>query len=66
MIMAGNFKWILAGLLTAGALACFYMAVPKGEKLTPDSVFVDSDTVSAAAEYVSPIDFEKATEENRF
>lgn len=65
MIMAGNFKWILAGLLTAGALACFYMAVPKGEKLTPDSVFVDGDTVSAASEYVSPIDFEKATEENR-
>lgn len=65
MIMAGNSKWILAGLLTAGALVCFYMAIPKKEKLTPDSVFVDSDTVSAASEYVSPIDFEKATEENR-
>lgn len=34
-------------------------------KLTPDSVFVDGDTVSAATEYVSPIDFEKAREENR-
>ena len=57
MIMVDNFKRILAGLLTAGALACFYMAVPKGEKLTPDSVFVDSDTVSAASEYVNHIDF---------
>ena len=64
MIMVDNFKRILAGLLTAGALACFYMAVPKGEKLTPDSVFVDSDTVSAASEYVNPIDFEKVREEN--
>ena len=65
MIMAGNSKWISAVLLIAGALACFYMAVPKKEKLTPDSVFVDGDTVSAATEYVSPIDFEKAREENR-
>ena len=65
MIMAGNSKWISAVLLIAGALACFYMAIPKGEKLTPDSVFVDGDTVSAASEYVSPIDFEKAREENR-
>ena len=66
MIMAGNSKWILAVvLLTAGALACFYMAIPKKEKLTPDSVLLDSGSVFAAAEYVSPIDFEKATEENR-
>lgn len=64
MIMAGNSKWISAVLLAAGALACFYMAIPKKEKLTPNSVFVDGDTVSAAPEYVSPIDFEKATEEN--
>ena len=65
MIMGGNFKWISAVLLTAGALACFYMAIPKKEKLTPDSVFVDSDSVSATEEYVSPIDFEKVKEENR-
>ena len=51
-------------MLAVGALACFYMAIPKREKLTPDSVFVDSGSVSAAAEYVSPIDFEKAREEN--
>ena len=62
--MADNFKRILAALLAIGALACFYMAIPKREKLTPDSVYVDTDTVSAAPEYVSPIDFEKATEEN--
>lgn len=52
-------------MLAVGALACFYMAIPKREKLTPNSVFADSDTVSATGEYVSPIDFEKATEENR-
>lgn len=62
--MVDNFKRILAGLLTAGALACFYMAIPKNEKLTPDTVLLDSGSVFAAAEYVSPIDFEKATEEN--
>lgn len=64
MIMRGNFKKILAALLAAGALICFYMAIPKREKLTPDSVSVDADTVSSG-EYVSPIDFEKAREENR-
>ena len=63
--MVDNFKRILAALLAVGALVCFYMAIPKREKLTPDSVYADPDTVSAAAEYVSPIDFEKATEENR-
>lgn len=65
MIMAGNSKWISAVLLVAAALACFYMAIPKKEKLTPDSVFVDSGSVSATEEYVSPIDFEKVKEENR-
>ena len=64
MIMAGNSKWISAVLLIAGALACFYMAIPKKEKLTPDTVLLDSGSVFAAPEYVSPIDFEKATEEN--
>ena len=63
--MAGNFKRILAALLAVGALACFYMAIPKRENLTPNSVFADPDTVSATGEYVSPIDFEKAREENR-
>lgn len=52
-------------MLAVGALACFYMAIPKREKLTPDSVYADPDTVSATEEYVSPIDFEKVKEENR-
>lgn len=52
-------------MLAVGALACFYMAIPKREKLTPDSVYADPDTASATEEYVSPIDFEKVKEENR-
>lgn len=52
-------------MLAVGALVCFYMAIPKREKLTPNSVFADPDTASATEEYVSPIDFEKVKEENR-